>query len=490
MNPLSTQSSRSRIPAAIHLGVVAMLSSFVPAQLPEHTAVVGTASFLSPSPGQTGVFTVSLPTSTSPGGKITALAPLPKQLTRASGVNTFGGAFSVLYRPADGVLFVGDGGLSGEWCHVHILKVAGNIVLSSRTVRIGQVTKAPRNGRLISGMSLLPDGRVAIVGGPFVAGPMQSSTVAILDDRPSTPKVTPVRLSAQLPGPYPWGIATTPDGKTAYVVTHPSMFTPFPGRLFAIDLTRSTSVTPVLLHTWSRRLVPQLRMGSDGVIYATAFDPSVKNPPTPSIEQIRVTGTSAVVKSIPVSSKTAIVGPALESATGRYVFASTDFNSHVNKNSVLMGDRQGKVTVLAGPPKSGWGVPYAIDIHNAFQTYGTGSSGANSYSIAEFPNAGGLPEVGNSKFSLTVRATPGAPRRSLLVLGLKPADRQLLGIRLLVDLSQPYLLFPLSAASSAVVPLPIPNSAAVRGARIYAQSAHADAGSSLATSNGVSITVR
>ena len=134
-------------------------------------------------------------------------------------------------------------------------------------------------------------------------------------------------------------------------------------------------------------------------------------------------------------------------------------------------------------------MPFAIEINNAFETYGTGSAGANSYSIAEFPNPGGLPEVGNSKFSLTVQSTPNAPSVSFLLLGLGPADRQLLGIRLLIDLSQPNFLFPMSAAKSAVFPLPIPNAAALRGARIYAQSAHVDAGG-LATSNGVSITVQ
>ncbi len=76
-----------------------------------------------------------------------------------------------------------------------------------------------------------------------------------------------------------------------------------------------------------------------------------------------------------------------------------------------------------------------------------------------------------------------------MLLGLRPADRRFLGVRLLIDLSQPYFLFPMSTAKSAVFALPIPNDVSLRGRTFHAQSAHADAGAALATSNRVSITV-
>ncbi len=195
MNPLSTPKSCLSV-------ALVVLSSLATAQLPKHTAVVGTTAIFSTSPGTTGVFSVTLPTSTSRGGKITALSPLPKELTVTSGFGGFGGAFSVLYRPSDGVLFVGDGAAHNGWCHVHILKVAGTIVLGSRKVRVGQVINTPGNARAIA-MALLPDGRIAIVGGPFVAGPLSSSPIVSLDDRPSIPTVTPIKLSTPPLGTVP-----------------------------------------------------------------------------------------------------------------------------------------------------------------------------------------------------------------------------------------------------------------------------------------------
>ena len=116
MNPISMP----RPSLLLTLGCLAGLAGYGQAQLPKHTAVVGTTAVFSKSPGTTGVFSVTLPTSTSQGGKITALSPLPKELTVTSGKGGFGGAFSVLYRPSDGVLFVGDGAGAGGSCHGHI----------------------------------------------------------------------------------------------------------------------------------------------------------------------------------------------------------------------------------------------------------------------------------------------------------------------------------------------------------------------------------
>ena len=51
----------------------------------------------------------------------------------------------------------------------------------------------------------------------------------------------------------------------------------------------------------------------------------------------------------------------------------------------------------------------SIDVNNALETYGTGTKGANRYEFVDFPNPGGLPQIGNSSFSITVQATGGNP---------------------------------------------------------------------------------
>jgi len=501
MQNLLTTLSR---PAAtvLCLAAIAVFSRSTPAQVPDNHVVVGTIAWPG-APGTTGLWYVDLSGKNKPV-QVTGVSftrtqrpwgyegnGLPPELTINS--NGFGGCCSVLRRPSDGTLFVGDGATSNGWFHVHILKLAGSVVLSYRSVRVGQVPSAANNTRAVGGLALLPDGRVLVAGGTNLqSGPMKNSPLAILDDKPSTPTVTPILLTTSqshpfgLRTPFAYGVALSPDSRTAYVINQASLPNFFPGELYAVDITKPNQpVTPILLHTWPKSLLIKITADRNGVLYTTSIDPVNTNPATPSIEQITVSNNKAVVKCIPVSPKVAIVGPALERATGQFVFVSGYINGMANNNSVLMGDLKGNLSVLAGPPSGGWGVPFAIDINNAFEPYGQTKAQANHW-FAEFPNPGGSPVVGNSKFSLTLQSNT-APKATFLVIGAAKIDWSPFGVRLL---AQPTLVFGLTASTSSVFPAPIPNDPSLRGARAFLQGVHIDSSGAWAATRGLDLVIQ
>jgi len=334
-------------------------------------------------------------------------------------------------------------------------------------------------------MALLPDGRVVVVADNlgFTNGPMASSPIAILNDKPTIPTLTPIKLSGNLLGRFMYGVALAPDGKTAYVTTQTTGLGFVPGRLYSIDLTKTSAVTPTLLYTWPKGLLGKIAAGRDGVLYASRFDPS--NTTMSSIEQISVKNNTTVVKSIPVSTKTPIIGPALVRATGQFVFVSAIWPNTVSNRSVLMSDSKGKLSLLAGPQTGGWGMPWAIDINNSFEAYGQ-TQGQDRHWFEEFPNPGGLPEVGNQKFSLTLRSQT-APLATFLAIGLGKSNIPFMGVHVL---AQPTAVPYLSPSKSSTFLASIPNNPALRNIRVFVQGVYVERGGGWAATRGLDLSIR
>jgi hypothetical protein len=272
-------------------------------------------------------------------------------------------------------------------------------------------------------------------------------------------------------------VQSSPDGKTVYVSTRVN----WDSTLYAFDKATGKQTRLQYGSSW---VGLKFSVNHDGIIHAADLTNN-------AFVQIQDNGGGllAEIKRTQIKNPNPIAlwGPELLRSTGELVFTSSSFSGSVNDYSVLLSDKSGNIRVLTAGPPTGWGMPRDLALNNAFEPYGHGTPGANQYRIVDWPNPGGRPEVGNAKFSLTVQSTPGAPTRSFMLLGLAPDDRPFLGIRLLINISQPNWLFPMGTAQSAVFPLPIPNLPSFRNQRFYAQSAHADAGASLATSNGVDI---
>jgi len=482
------KSSLKRIPfhLATAWALLALSSPTLDAQAPKNAVLVGTTAMYK-LPGTTGIFYVTLPTSKNAGGKIQALSgKLPPELTVKPGQE--GGAWSLLRRPSDGTIFVGDAAGAGGWCHVHILRMAGLRITSYRSVRVGSVP--PNIGRgTVQGLALLPDGRVLVAGGyPFLKGPLSGGPIGILDDKPKTPTVTPVKLSNTLAQTAVQGLALSPDGRTAYLTVAALFPILYPSILYAIPIpTQQTqTVKPKLLHTWKNRYVSKMTVDRNGVIYTTAVDAASKNPVAGTIEEIRIVNGKTIVRSTTASLNVAGVAPRLERATGKIVLVSAFHPKTVKNNSVLMSDLSGKISLLAGPPKGGWGMPFSTQILNSFETYGEASP-TNKYTFVDFPNPGGLPEVGNKTFSMTVESITASPIASFMVLGASQVNVRVLGLQLLTT---PILVLPMSwAKGRATLPLPIPNETYFRSKALFAQSIHIQS-SIFSASNGLRIEIQ
>jgi len=440
--------------------------------VPENAAVVATVHvplLINGTTGTSGLFYVRLPTATSPGGKITPLTGLPPELTVGS--QQTGGAFSVVRRQSDGTLFAGDIAGSGGAVHVHILKMNGAHVTSARKVFLYQVPSTSGAVAGTLGLALLPDGRLLVAGAKSYGWMM-----AILDDRPAVPTLTPIVPASAMTYGAVYGVAVSPDGSTAYALNLKTANNGFyPSVLYAVDLTRSDYPVAVL-HTWPNLVVPKLAVTRDGTIYATGIQFPSSNPAPPSIFKIvwnkNKKPNSVAVTQINGASKTlvALTGIALDRVTGGFVLVSTKMANSVHDFSVLTSDSSGTLRVLAGPPAGGWGSPMDVAINDAFEPYGH-TRDEQRHWFAEFPNPGGLPEIGNANFSVRMRSN-GNPTQSLLAIGVAPTNTMVAGVRLLV---QPVVVLG--------VPKPtydwklgIPNDPVWRGLRFYLQGGHYEAG--------------
>jgi hypothetical protein len=327
-----------------------------------------------------------------------------------------------------------------------------------------------QKGRIRVGM--LPNGDVLIGGArcdPTMGGPLATSPVAVLDHK--TGKITPLPAPKLASGSLMTDVESSPDGKTVYVSTR-------------VRSVVGTTLYAIAKGTIRSRLsyvgsVVGLRfsVNHDGIIHAADYTNSA------FVQIQEVSGQLTEIKRVQLQQKFALYGPEFLRSTGEVVLTSGP--GSVNNFSVLLSDKSGNTRVLTPGPPGGWGIPVDLALNNTFEPYGHGTPGANQYRIVDWPNPGGRPEAGNLKFSLTVQSTPGAPTNSFMVLGVGKDDFLLAGARVFINLAQFHVLLPMSKTNSAAIGLPLLPS--YRGLRFFAQSAHRDAGATLATSNGVDI---
>ncbi len=154
-----------------------------------------------------------------------------------------------------------------------------------------------------------------------------------------------------------------------------------------------------------------------------------------------------------------------------------------NLNGIAIDEGRGTIWVSSG--NKVWelgGLPSP-----SVSVYGTPTAGSLIYSWL-VPPPGGLPRIGNAGFSVQVN-TPGMASPGVVLLSARPADIQVIGIRILVDLNLSFTI-PTQAPVGSALALPIP-ATLVPGTQLYLQSFHFDAGapSGIASTAGLQLTL-
>ena len=416
-------------PAAVVAPFALLLGGALNGQVPPNHLLVGTTpdtvsrKNATRSPGTPGLFYVSLQT-----GKTTRVAGLPKQFTT-------GGVWGVLRRPSDERIFLGNFSAASGTLNLTKLTMKGSAVSDQKGVSLGTV---PSGWTMYLGaLCLMPDGRRVLVGtaNSLLNGPMTVARLGIVDLDANPPTVTPIKTS--LSGIFVFKVVMSRDGKTAFVVTAGPTNNPLPFRLYMVDIRTGASA---ILHTESSRALSSPRLDRSGGLYLSSTDLYGTNPTPSMVLEFRVTSWGkATVKSHPKFNQRECAGfGALNLATGKTAMLSNEFpNTSIkspNPFSVFTVDhRTGAIKLLTKPPASGWGAPWALDIHGAMEHYGQ-TPQENAVGFKSFPNPGGSPTAGNAKFSLTLETTVTAKNpASLLLLGVRKLGVPLLGTRLLVD---------------------------------------------------------
>jgi len=482
-------------PTSIHLAQLTALLLIAPtfcdraaAQVPEGSAIVGTYS--GPiSSGASGLFMVPLA-----GGPILPVTGLPPELQQVGGGSYQQGVGSVGYRTEDGAIVVGTVGSAaspmGGAIELFLLHLNGSAVDPARTRQILLGTTGNVGGALVQP---LPDGRILVTasdaGGALTTGPMANHLFAIVDVSAPVPAFTllPTPPGSGVGG----GMTVDPTGQFVYylLTTNIGSAVNRVANLHRWDLVNNAHC---VIANWPGEWAKGVFCDDDGTVYVSANDGTAV---THIMHAVHPDGcNSAVVTSQTSSLPLAAAALALDRASGRFVvqtagwapgFPSTWFNS-----LSLVDATTGAVTVIASPPAGGWGLMSAsVAVNNAIDSYGPRSDGQNHYWFENFANPGGQPTIGNSGFSLTMRALPNAPVLSFLALSLGRGSMTIAGVEVLVDVSSAVTQFIVPGLS---VPYSwsIPNDPAFSGLEITAQSIHLEANNGLGASRGLTFTIQ
>lgn len=398
-------------------------------------------------------------------------------LTGLQGDLVVTGTASILYRQSDGAVLVGERSPVNASVDLHVLKLSGNAVVSDASFSVG--TGGPCCGE-IPQMALASDGRVVVAATDLSGGPLKQylSTsygwqgLGIVDT--SSGLVTPIPISngAAIVDVYN-ALALSPDEQTVYIGTYS---TNTKGDVYAVPYPNGGTATLVATIPAG---ISNLAFDNDGYLMVTdAYT-------TQGLFRLNVA--TAAFTQIPHSSN-ALNGIANDPVSGG--FAIVTGSSGVPARSLLWTDKNGTDHLLASP--SGIATPSGVAISQNPARFGKATAAANSYQWTLAPNPGGLPEVGNAGFSLTV-AMSGTGSTQFGVFGLATSRLttpvSMLGVEVWIDFATVVLSGIVPALPSATLALPIPNDPGLSGLTLYFQTFHQETGGAMGATPGLKLTV-
>jgi hypothetical protein len=438
-----------------------------------------------PPPGDGGLF-LHHPTA---GGAAIPVTGLPSAIT-GSGVPGPAGASTVVFRPSDGALIVGDNGPAGTTISLHVITLTGSAATGVTTIPLGTSASFPL--AQVGQAALLPNGDVVVaVEGLGPPGPLAGEVLGIVSTASGT--VTPVPVTPVPPG-FMNALAVDASDPSAPIAYFGMFQSPSPAQstIYGVALPAGgMPATVVTLGPTPTVGLTNLALDGSGGLWVTAFN----GPPN----LFHVDPATGTVLSYPGLGFLNAV--AFEKATGRLLLSS--YVPSTYPFSLLQRDPGGTVSLLTSPPAGGWGAPSGLDLNPNPEAYGSGTAGTTT-AWALSPNPGGLPTLGNCSFSLTLSAPPGPPAANFFAASLAPANIPNflgLGFTLLIDPAQ--VVVPLTLLDpSGTIPLCIPNDPSLVPAgpnlfttqgQVFFQAFHVVAGGpsgvTVTASEGVEVTV-
>ncbi|MCA8973187.1 MAG: hypothetical protein KDC98_00625 [Planctomycetes bacterium] len=443
-----------------------LLGSLAIAQVPDGYVVFG--SFQGAT-GQNGVYFAHPRDTTAPPIEVTGLPSClsydPLQSNR--------GVASLLRRPGDDMLIVGEHAPAGTVVDVHVLTLDGAAVVQSRAFPIGTSVVEGE----VPQMGLLPDGRVVLAATDLAAGSPLSQflTVAfnwegvgILDT--STGSLVPILIANldQFPGVIN-GLAVTPDGQTVYVGNWISTTS---GDLWSVPIGGGAATMVAALPGG----VSNIMVDEDRTVLVTTL-----NGPPNLFRYDPGTGVTVVV---PTTSGplNAIVK---ETVTGNTMLVTA--NAGIPVRSLVWRDPGGAESLLMSPNRA---TISAVDINHNPERYGQGTPGVLSYDWLLSPNPTGLPEVGNVQFSLTMAASRSTTAPVMFLLSLLPMPpTSMFGLSVVVDPTVAANQF-VTLNDTAELSFPLPPAPGLIGIHLFAQGfVYESATNTLAASPGAALTI-
>ncbi|MCC6671195.1 MAG: hypothetical protein IT458_09045 [Planctomycetes bacterium] len=386
------------------------------------------------------------------------------------------GAATVIRRPSDGALLVGERAPQGSSVDLHVLTLRGTEVVRAALFSVGTSAGAGE----IPQCALLPDGRVLLAATDLTAGPLAQfltqaynyEGVGILDTKSGLLSVVPIANLNQFPGVIN-SLTASPDGKTAYIGNYISTTS---GDLWAVPLPQGgTAVRIAQFPAGSSNVAVDV----DGSILVTTLNgpPNLFRVDPVSFQVTTVTTSTGPLNAITV-----------ETVTGEYVIATA--NAGVPPRSLIRMTRSGQESTLASPNRA---TISGIAVNPNPEAYGAGTPGQNTYSWVLGPDGGGLPLLGNQGFKIAVDGGGTGAPPALMILGTARAGSSMppvLGIQLHVDpasiVAAP-ILSPLNGRVT--LPLPIPSDPSLTGLALYAQTVHLESSTTYAASPGLEFTI-
>lgn len=458
------------------------ITSTVFSQMPDGTAIVGTATFPG-FPGVPGLFIVN------GQGAPTPVTGLPVELTTDGNGAFVQGAWSVARRSSDGALIVGSitdpSGPTAGVLKVYVFHLDANGAVIGNLTQIVDLGTASTAATAL--VSVLPDDRILVFagqnGGTLPSGAMAGTSRAIIDTSGPVPQLTPLPAGAFHAGQAWGGFALGPSGEFAYVLFVDN----FPGSAGAghSELWRieNSSSQECLIASWPGERAFGIECDDDGTVFVSSSNPTLAQHLVHTIvpDGCNPAGDTSVV----TASNLTAWGLGLDRAGGRFIAVGEE-------GTVSLIDRSsGARTIVATPPQNGWGLlgQSAIVVNNVMESYGKPSDGLNHYWFENFPNPGGTPAIGSATFSFTVRSSPGVPFSSLLILGHHRASVPMANIELLVDATN-MVTKELPVGTSVTEVIAIPNQPGLRAIEFVFQTVHVESNGGLACSRGLTLVVQ